>query len=70
MYREWLKMARTKQRLTQRELGKKVNVSPATINHYESGKRNPNVKIACRIADVLNVDLLEFVKFESDTYEM
>lgn len=66
--REWLRMARAKNRITQRALANIVGVREATINHIENGHSNPSVKLACKIAMVLDVDPLEFVRFESETY--
>lgn len=43
--------------LSQRELAKKIGVSPSTIGMYESGKRFPTHEIEEALADVFNVSL-------------
>lgn len=50
-----LKNARKKAGLTQKELAKKVGISEHGYQNYETERRLPNVKIAIKIADELNV---------------
>lgn len=42
---------------TQQELAEKVGLSQETISQYEIGTRTPNVNIAKKIAEALNVSL-------------
>lgn len=46
-----LKTMRALRGLTQRQLAKKMNVSPSTIALYETGDRNPDpqINIACAV---------------------
>lgn len=50
--------------LTQTELGKKVDVSPATISLYESGDRKPEINILQRLASVLNISIATLINTE------
>lgn len=43
-------------KLTQNDMAKKLDIAVSTYNMYESGKRNIPLKIANRIAFILNVD--------------
>lgn len=50
-----LKEIRKKRNLTLKQVGKMVGVSEPTISNYETGKREPDFDILCRLADVLEV---------------
>lgn len=52
--------------LSQRELAKKIGVSPSTIGMYESGKRFPTHEIEEALADVFNVSLNNLRGFDDD----
>jgi transcriptional regulator with XRE-family HTH domain len=49
-----LKAMRDLRGLTQRQLAKKMNVSPSTIALYETGDRNPDPQMLKRLADCLD----------------
>jgi transcriptional regulator with XRE-family HTH domain len=49
-----LKTARNKAKLTQEELGKKVNTTKGTISNYENGHSTPSNDMLLLLADVLN----------------
>lgn len=49
-----LKTMRALRGLTQRQLAKKMNVSPSTIALYETGDRNPDPQMLKRLADCLD----------------
>ena len=59
-----LKVWRAKEDLTQAELAKQVGVSRQTINAIETGKYDPSLKLAfklasrfqCQIEDIFNFD--------------
>lgn len=55
--KDMLTYYRKRDGLSQRELAKKVGVSPSTIGMYESGKRFPTHEIEEALADVFNVSL-------------
>lgn len=66
--RKWLKEARENNLMSQSDVAREVDVTYQTILNIEKGKTNPTIGLACAIADMLDVDPLEFVKFESETY--
>ena len=51
-----LRLAREQRGISQRDLGKAMGVSAATISRYETGGRKLTVEAAKRIANVLNED--------------
>ena len=58
---ELIKKYRKQAGLTQEELAKKTNCATITIYQYESGKRMPTFANLQKIADALNVDLLDLI---------
>ena len=48
---------RTMRGLTQKELAKKIGVSPNFISHLETGVKRPSVKRLVELADVLDCSL-------------
>ena len=56
-YLEKLKEYRDKLGLSQKELGAKVNVSEASMSNYETGKREPELKTLCALADIFDISL-------------
>ncbi len=50
-----LKQLRTENKMTQTELGKKLNVTKASISGYENGTRNPDQESLVKIAEIFNV---------------
>src|SRR5690625_1517924 len=46
---------RTKKKITQEELGRKVNVTKVSISGYENGNRNPDTDTLQKLADYFNV---------------
>lgn len=55
MLGERLKKLRTERKLTQDELGKKINVTKVSISGYENGNRSPDTETLQRIADTFHV---------------
>lgn len=55
-----LEAARVNAHLTQREAAKKLDISIATLQNYESGKTTPNWNMIKRIEDVYKypIDLI------------
>lgn len=67
-----LKQFREKAGLSQTELGKKVGLKQTTISQYESGSRTPNLTIAKRLSDALEISLDDFfrsVSFQNEIQE-
>jgi len=50
----YLKIRRTRQKLTQKELGKTSGVSPLTIMRIEKFQTAPSWDVACRLANCLS----------------
>lgn len=50
--------------MTQEELALKVNVSRQTIVYIEKGKFNPSVKLALKLAKVLNCKVEDLFELE------
>lgn len=61
---ERIKKIRQENGLSQRELGKKLNVSQQMIGQWETGKSNPKIETLRRIADTLEVGLWEIVELD------
>lgn len=59
---ERIKKIRQANGLSQKELGKKLNVSQQMIGQWETGKSNPKIETLRRIADTLEVGLWEIVE--------
>ena len=60
---ELIKLARKKAGLTQAELGKRLNVSPAAISQFEKASANLTSETV-KIADVLGVDPFSLYSFD------
>jgi putative transcriptional regulator len=54
-----LKVYRAKHDLTQEELAIKMSVSRQTINAIETGKYNPSLELALKLADHFDVSVEE-----------
>ena len=63
---ERLKKLRKENKLTQRELAKKLHVSKSVISYYELGDRTPSADILVKLAYIFNVstDYLPGIKYE------
>lgn len=56
-----LKLERTKQRITQKELARICGISNSHLSHFESGARRPSFDNLIKIADALDVSLDKLV---------
>ena len=61
-----LKELREKRNLTQETLAEKVDVTRQTILFLEKGKYNPSLRLAYRIAKVLNAKIEDVFSFEDE----
>jgi putative transcriptional regulator len=61
-----IKELREKHNLTQEALAEKVDVTRQTILFLEKGKYNPSLRLAYRIAKVLNSKIDEIFSFEDE----
>lgn len=66
MKRSALISARKKHLMTQDMVAQSVQVARSYYSHIESGKRNPRLQIALKIAEVLETSLQEL--FETDLF--
>ena len=60
---------RERRGLTQKELGQAVNVSRQAINAVETGKYDPSIWLAYRLARFFGLPIEEIFSFEEETYE-
>lgn len=65
---EWLKEMRVEKSLTQVQVAEKARMQRTTYSSIEQGRRNPSVKNAMRIAEVLEFDWTIF--FSNQLREM
>ena len=65
--RHWLKELRSESgNMTQEQLAKKVGISRTMITEIENGNANPSVKVAKKIAAVLEFDWTRFYDDDSN----
>ena len=55
-----LKESREKKGLSQTELANRVGLKQTTISQYENGFRKPNLSMAKKLADALEISLDDF----------
>jgi putative transcriptional regulator len=63
-----IKELREKRNLTQEALAEKVDVTRQTILFLEKGKYNPSLRLAYRIAKVLNSEIEGIFSFEDERF--
>lgn len=64
-----IRQTRAAQKLTQAELAKRIDVSPATVSGWEIGDYGISLEAAVRVADLAGVSLDWLVKGEEKSYE-
>ena len=60
---------RKKLKLSRAELAKKVGVTEAAIGQYERGTRTPIIDVLCKLANVFNVPVDNFVEHDPRNYD-
>lgn len=60
-----LKHIRKLRQMTQYELAKMVGITQAMVSHYETGRCNPDLETAARIANALGCKVDDLIKEES-----
>jgi len=60
-----LKKYRNEEDITQAELSKKLDVSRQTVNAIETGKYDPSLELALKIADFFDVKVEEIFELEN-----
>jgi putative transcriptional regulator len=63
-----IKELREKRNLTQEALAEKVDVTRQTILFLEKGKYNPSLRLAYKIAKVLNSKIEDLFSFEDERF--
>ena len=63
-----LKVERAKKNISQAELATKLNVSRLTIHSIETGKFNPSVQLALKIARYFKIKLEDLFILEDSDY--
>ena len=65
---EKIKKAMKNQKITQKELGKRIEVTENTIQNYVSNRREPNIETIYKIANALNISIEELIidNYKSD----
>lgn len=58
LLRKYLK----KNKITQAEMARKLDISECAVSFYLSGRRHPGRKTARRISDLTGIPLIEFFK--------
>ncbi len=58
-YSKRIRNARTQKNLTQEQFAQKLNEKPSLIRRIESGKVEPNLKLAKKIEEVYNIKILK-----------
>ena len=56
-FKDMLKYLRSRDKMSQQELAKKLGIAKSTISMYEVGKREPDFETLEAIADLFNVDM-------------
>ena len=67
---ENIKFFRKQKGLTQKELGKKINMSANSIQRYELGHRDPKSKILDNLAEALGVSRADLLGIETKVYDL
>lgn len=55
IFRERLKALREQYGLDQKDMGKKLNISPSAYGFYEQGRNEPSLESLKRLSEILNV---------------
>lgn len=60
MMRQWLVDAREKKHLSQADIARCAKISQVAYHYIETGKKNPRVSTAKRIAEALDIEWTRF----------
>lgn len=60
---ERIRALRNKQKLTQQELAKKLQITPKYLQFIENGSRTPSLDTVYRIAEVLEIEVKDIFNF-------
>ena len=62
-----LKVYRAKKEITQEELAERVGVSRQAINSVETGKYDPSLKLAFKLAEEFDCSIEDIFVYEKET---
>ncbi|GLC81660.1 helix-turn-helix domain-containing protein [Lacrimispora brassicae] len=57
-----IRKARLEQKMTQKQLADKIDISDKAISKWECGSGNPNVSLIIKLSDILGIDVRELLK--------
>lgn len=57
-----VRRARLKEKLTQKQLAEKMDISDKTISKWECGAGNPDISLIIKLSSVLDIDPLKLLK--------
>lgn len=61
-----IKLYRENNKMTQKELAKKLDIEPSTLSKYENGLLEPNIQVLKTISEIFGISLNELVKDENE----
>lgn len=59
---------RTRNKMTQAQLAKVLNISPSTLGMYEQGRRTPSIDTLIKLSDCLHVSLDYLIRGSEFTF--
>jgi putative transcriptional regulator len=59
-----IRVERARMKISQEELANRVKVTRQTIHSIETGKKNPSVELALRIAKIFNISVEKLFKLK------
>ena len=65
-----LKKLRELKNISQRELGRQINVAGTMISRYERGDAEPNIETLIRLADFFNVSVDTLIGHDADLVDL
>ena len=65
-----IKELRTKMKLSQYEVAKKLDIPQTTFYNYETERNDPSIKTLIKMADFFNVSIDELIGREADTINL
>lgn len=69
MFSKNLKYYRLKKNMTKKELAKACQVTPMAISHYENGDRMPDMAIIKKLAEALDIHVVDFLTSRNTSLE-
>lgn len=57
-----IRKARLEQKMTQKQLADKINISDKAISKWECGSGNPDISLILKLSKILDIDVYELLK--------